>query len=169
MIIKTNRLNIRLLKESDAQMILDLFNEDNVIKYIGDKGIKNLTDAINYIHGGPLNMQQTLGFSLYCCETKKNQASIGICGLIKRDGIEHVEVGFAFLNKFCGLGFGSESLIAVIKYAEIELNITTLQAITNNDNLASIKLLEKNGFSFNKMIKLSNSENEIKLFEKSIS
>lgn len=165
MIIKTSRLNIRLLKESDAKMILNLFNEKCVIKYIGDKGIKNLEDAQNYITEGPLKMQQSLGFSLYCCETVQEQLPIGLCGLIKRDGIEHIEVGFALLNKYCHSGFGTESLSAVIDHARTTLNIKVLQAITNIDNHVSIKLLENNGFSFKKMIKLTNNNNKIKLYE----
>lgn len=118
-IVQTERLTIRLIELEDYSMILSLFNEPAVLKFIGDKNIRNNEDAINYIKTGPLHMQKTLGFSLYVCEIKSTGELIGLSGLIKRDGIQFPEVGFAFLNKFTGMGFGFESVNAVIKYLSL--------------------------------------------------
>jgi len=164
-IIETDRLIIRLLNLSDVEMILALLNEPSFLSNIGDKGVRDLEGAKGYINDGPLAMQDSLGFSMYCCERKYDGKTIGLSGLIKRDGVEYPEVGFAFLQQYCRQGYGIESSTAVIKYAQRNLALTKLQAITNQENLASINLLTRIGFCFKKLIILPNSEDEINLFE----
>lgn len=165
-ILKTERLILRLLAESDQGMILQLLNEPAFIENIGDKKVNNLADALNYISTGPLAMQKSLGFSLYCCELINSGEQIGISGLIKREGIEHPEVGFAFLNKYCKKGYGFESTSAVVKYARDVLKIKTLQAICNPENTASSSLLTKVGFHFKQQILHDVSSQKLNLFEK---
>ncbi|MDG1752421.1 MAG: GNAT family N-acetyltransferase [Thalassotalea sp.] len=165
-ILETKRLILRLLTDSDQNMILQLLNEPAFIENIGDKGVKNLADALNYILTGPLNMQESLGFCLYCCELKNSGELIGLSGLIKREGIEHPEVGFAFLAKHCKKGYGFESASAVVKYAKDVLQIETLQAICNPENIASSSLLTKLGFHFKKQLLHEVSTQKINLFER---
>lgn len=165
-IIETERLTLRLLAESDQQMILQLLNEPAFIKNIGDKNVNSLADALNYIVTGPLAMQTSLGFSLYCCELKNTGETIGISGLIKREGIEHPEVGFAFLAKHCKKGYGFESSNAVAEYAKKTLKIKVLQAICNPENIASASLLLKLGFTYKKQILLDVNTQKVSLFEK---
>ena len=117
MILETKRLILRLVNSSDKTMILALLNEPNFIKNIGDKDVRDLNSALNYINSGPLTMQSSLGFSLYCCELKETGETIGLSGLIKREGIAHPEVGFAFLSTHCQQGYGFESATAVVNYA----------------------------------------------------
>jgi len=164
-IAKTSRLIIRPLRISDSEMVLSLFNEADVINYIGDRGIKNIADAQHYILSGPLAMQMKLGFSLYCCQLIDSDETIGLSGLIKRDGIDEVEVGFAILSKYYRQGFAKESINAVIDYAKSTLDLKVLQAITNPENDASIKLLENFGFNYKSKIVLPTTDNEINLFE----
>ncbi len=164
-IIETQRLNLRLLNKTDVKMIFKLLNEPTFIENIGDKGIKNLHDALNYIEQGPLAMYQELGFCLYCCQLKGVEKTIGISGLIKRDGIDYPEVGFAFLQEYCHQGFGYESANVVLTYAKEKLNIKLLNAICNPSNIGSINLLHKLGFTYQGNIKLDNKEEEVKLFE----
>lgn len=165
-IIETERLIIRTYDISDAESILRLLNEPAFIQYIGDKDVKTLADATDYIESGPMKMQQEFGFSLYCCIRKTDGKVVGMSGLVKREGIEHPEIGFAFYEEYCRLGYGYESSIAIINYASEKLNLHTLQAITNVDNIASIKLLEKLGFKYQKLIQLSKDSEMIKLFER---
>lgn len=166
--IDTERLSLRLLQESDSEMILTLLNEPAFIQNIGDKGVRDIQGAIDYINGGPLSIQQKLGYSLYCCVEKSSQKPIGISGLIKRDGIDFPEVGFAFLNNYCGKGYGYESASAVIRYAAEILNIHKIQAICNPDNTASNALLSKLSFKQIKMIVLPGGDKEINLYERSL-
>ncbi|MBA6391680.1 GNAT family N-acetyltransferase [Colwellia sp. BRX10-3] len=165
MILDTTRLKLRLLNHSDAEMILALLNEESFIKNIGDKAVRNLQDALNYISNGPLTMQQDLGFSLYCCVKKDDEQAIGVSGLIKRDGIDHPEIGFAFLTQYCRQGYGYESALGVINYANNRLALKHLQAICNPDNEASKTLLQRLGFSFNKNIILAENNKTVMLFD----
>ena len=164
-ITRTKRLLIRLLTADDAAMILQLLNEPAFLTNIGDKGVSTLNEALNYINTGPLAMQKSLGFSLYCCQLLSTGQAIGLSGLIKREGVEQPEVGFAFLNRFCGQGYGYESAAAVIKHAKTRLGLKQLQAICNRDNQASIGLLTKLGFVYQQDIFLPGEVEKIKLFE----
>jgi len=157
---------MRLLTDDDALMILKLLNEPSFLKNIGDKEVKNLESAKKYIKEGPLHIQRTLGFSMYCCQLKSTGEAIGLSGLIKRTGIEHPEIGFAFLSEYCQQGYGFESAKAAIKHASQELFISKLQAICNPDNNASIALLEKLNFNFIKQLLLPEVGCTINLYER---
>ena len=165
MIIETTRLQLRLLNNTDASMILTLLNQASFIKNIGDKAVKNKLDAIAYINNGPLSMQRELGFSLYCCVAKSDNQAIGITGLIKRDGIEQPEIGFAFLDQYCRQGYGFEAAEAVVNFAKNKLSINHLQAICNLNNNASKSLLLRLGFCFNKNIELTENKQVVMLFD----
>lgn len=168
MICQGERLILRLLTDDDAPMILSLLNQPSFIKNIGDKGVRNLNDAKNHIAEGPLAMQRSLGFSMYCCQLKTTGETIGLSGLIKRPGIEHPEIGFAFLPQYCKQGYGFESAKATIEYAQEYLRLPKLQAICNPDNNASIALLTKLGFTYIKQLVIPTIDNTINLFERSL-
>ena len=163
-VIETDRLIVRHLSPEDAEFILQLLNEPSWIRYIGDKGVRTLEDARSYILKGPVEMYSQLGFGLYLVELKEEGLSIGICGLIKRDALEDVDIGFAFLPKFWGKGYAYEAALAVMEYGKRAFGLTCLVAITSPDNYVSGKLLEKLGFNFERMVKLSDDSEEIRLF-----
>jgi RimJ/RimL family protein N-acetyltransferase len=146
----------------DAPFILELVNDPAWIQFIGDKGVRNLEDAKNYIVNGPVAMYNTIGFGLYLVERKEDLMPLGMCGLIKRDSLEDVDIGFAFSEKSRSKGYGYESASAVIAYGTNELGLKRIVAITSIDNTDSGKLLEKVGLRFEKII--SDSEEELKLF-----
>ncbi|MBE7105699.1 GNAT family N-acetyltransferase [Bacillus cereus] len=161
-VLETERLNLRWLDIKDAPFILELVNDPAWIQFIGDKGVRNLEDAKNYIVNGPVAMYNTIGFGLYLVERKEDLMPLGMCGLIKRDSLEDVDIGFAFSEKFRSKGYGYESASAVIAYGTNELGLKRIVAITSIDNTDSGKLLEKVGLRFEKII--SDSEEELKLF-----
>lgn len=163
-VLETDRLIVRWLSIEDAEFILQLLNEPSWLRFIGDKGVRSLKDARNYILNGPVEMYSRLGFGLYLVELKEEVASIGICGLIKRDSLEDIDIGFAFLPKFWGRGYAYEAASAVMEYGRKTFGLTRLVAITSTDNYISAGLLEKLGFNFERMIKLSDDSEEIKLF-----
>lgn len=168
MLFETPRLVVRLLDADDAPMILALLNEPQFIANIGDKGVRDIEGALNYIENGPLLMQANLGFSLYCCQLKNSSETIGICGLIKREGVELVEIGFGFLAQYCGQGFGFEASQGVLEHAKTHLMLPKLQAICSQSNNASISLLTKLGFHYLRDITLALNEQPIKLYEKTL-
>ncbi|QWG34503.1 GNAT family N-acetyltransferase [Bacillus mycoides] len=161
-VLETERLTLRWLDVKDAPFILELVNDPAWIQFIGDKGVRNLEDAKNYILNGPVDMYNKMGFGLYLVERKEDLTPLGMCGLIKRDSLEDVDIGFAFLEKFRSNGYGYESASAVIEYGKNELGLKRIVAITSIDNTASGKLLEKVGLRFEKII--SDSGEDLKLF-----
>ena len=163
-IIETKRLILRELNASDALFILRLLNEPSFLRFIGDKGVRNLDDARAYILNGPVASYKQNGFGLYLVQLKTNNTPIGICGLLKRETLADVDIGFAFVPEVWNQGYAFESADAVMIYAKDVLKLTRIVAITDKDNEASGKLLEKLGLMFDRMIDLSGKGDETRLF-----
>jgi RimJ/RimL family protein N-acetyltransferase len=163
-VLETGRLILRWLSVEDAEFILRLLNEPSFVRFIGDKGVRSIDDARNYILRGPVDSYERFGFGLYLTELKENGAPIGICGLLKRDSLEDVDVGFAFLPQFWRKGYAFESASAVMTHGRKVVGLNRIVAITSPENDASIKVLEKLGLRFERVIKLSEDEPEVKLF-----
>jgi RimJ/RimL family protein N-acetyltransferase len=163
-VLETERLVLRRLEAGDAGFILGLLNEPSWLRFIGDRGVRTPEDARAYIAGGPVASYERFGFGLYLVEVKEGGEPAGICGLIKRDSLDDVDLGFAFLPKFWGRGYARESAAAVLDYARRRLGLRRVVAITSVDNDASIRLLEKLGFAFERVVRLSADAEEVKLF-----
>jgi len=163
-VLETERLVLRWLEPGDVAFILRLVNEPSWLRYIGDKGVKSLQDAENYILTGPVDMYQRLGFGLWLVALKPDHEPIGICGLIKRDTLDDVDIGFALLPEFCKKGYALEAAAATMKYAEIRLKLKRVVAITSQDNEASGNLLEKLGFQLERLVAVDTDEEELKFF-----
>jgi len=163
-ILETDRLILRKLSIQDAEFILKLLNEPSFLQFIGDKGVRNLDQARDYILNGPVDSYERFGFGLYLVEMKPSALSIGMCGLLKRDSLEDVDIGFAFLPEFWGSGYALESARAVMAVGKSDFGLSRIVAITSPDNYRSIKILSKLGMTFERMVRLSPDEPEIKLF-----
>ena len=163
-LLETERLILRRLTIDDAEFILRLLNEPSFLHYIGDKGVRNLDDARQYVLNGPVASYKQNGFGLYLVELKENRIPIGISGLVKRDALPDADIGFAFLPASWSKGYAVESAAAVMNYARDVLGLNRILAITTRDNEPSAKLLGKLGLRFDRMIKLSEDAPEVKLF-----
>jgi RimJ/RimL family protein N-acetyltransferase len=163
-ILETERLVLRRLTAGDAAFILELLNEPAFLENIGDRGARTLADARRYIARGPAASYRKFGFGLYLVELKDCGAPIGICGLLKRESLEDVDIGFAFLRRYWSRGYARESAAAVMHYGWTELRLPRIVAITKPSNQASIALLEKLGLRFERDIALPNHGGENKLF-----
>jgi RimJ/RimL family protein N-acetyltransferase len=163
-ILETERLLLRQFSTDDADFIFELLNEPSFIQNIGDRGIRTLADAGSYILNGPVFSYATNGFGLYLVLLKETNESIGMCGLIKRDGLEDVDIGYAFLPRFWSKGYAMEAAQAVKAYARDVIGLKRIVAITDPANQGSIRVLEKLGLRFEKMIRLSEDDIELKLF-----
>ena len=162
-VIHAERLVLRQLELHDAAFILELLNDAAFLRFIGDKGVRTLGDAREYILKGPIDSYVRHGFGLYAA-CLLDGTPIGICGLVKRDGLADVDVGFAFLSRYRSKGYASESAAAVLLHARQVLRLQRIVAITSPDNWESIAVLEKIGLKFAGMIKLAEHDSEVKLF-----
>ena len=164
-ILETKRLRLRhLAPDIDAEFILELLNDPSFIRYIGDKGVRDLDAARRYIVEGPVKSYEAHGFGLYLVELKMNRAPIGICGVLKRDTLPDPDIGFAFLPAYWNQGYAFESAAAVMDHARDTLELARVLAITSPDNEASQKLLNKIGLRFDRLVKLTEDAREVRLF-----
>jgi RimJ/RimL family protein N-acetyltransferase len=163
-ILETGRLILREIVETDAEFIFDLVNQPSFIKYIGDRNVKTLEDAREFIETRYRKSYLENGFGLYLVELKESRTPVGICGFVRRDTLPDADIGFAFLPQFERKGYAFESASAVMNYGREKLNLTRVLAITTQDNFSSVKLLEKLGFKFERLIKMPHDAEELKLF-----
>jgi RimJ/RimL family protein N-acetyltransferase len=147
-VLETQRLTLREIDAGDAPFILELVNDPDWIRFIGDRGVRTLEDARGYIERGPRSLYAKLGFGLWLVLLKDGDTPIGMCGLIKRDTLAHVDLGYAFMPAYRGRGYAKESAEAARDYAFEVLGLDRLVAITDPANDPSGKLLERLGFRF---------------------
>lgn len=157
-ILETNRLLLRKFDLNDADFILQLVNSPEWLKFIGDKGVKTKADAINYLESGPIKSYKENGFGLWLVALKNTDNPIGMCGLVKRDTLEDIDIGFAILPGYTQQGYGFEIASETLKYAKENLQLDRVIAITDAKNTASIKLLTKIGLSYEKTLALSETD-----------
>ncbi|HEX7012501.1 MAG TPA: GNAT family N-acetyltransferase [Steroidobacteraceae bacterium] len=153
-VLETERLALRRLTFDDDAFIYRLVNEPSWLEYIGDKGVRCLEDARDYIRNGPMQMYDQYGFGLYLVQLRSDSTALGLCGLIKRDALPDVDIGFAFLPEFWGRGYAFEAASAVLEHGRRHFGLQRIVAITSLHNASSIKLLEKLGMRFERVLDL---------------
>jgi RimJ/RimL family protein N-acetyltransferase len=158
-VCESQRLIMRRLDaQQDAAFILRLLNEPSFIANIGDRGVRTTEDARRYIETGPRAMYARYGFGLFLTALKTSAEPIGLCGLIKRDWLEDVDIGYALLPEYWSKGYAFESASAVLRWGREQRGLTRVIAITAPDNHSSQRLLEKLGLRFAKSMRTPEGE-----------
>ena len=163
-VLETERLVLRRLTLNDAPFIVELLNEPSFLRFIGDRGVRDLQTARQYLLKGPIASYEKHGFGLNLVFLKDSGDPIGICGLLKRDTLPDVDVGFAFLPAHWRKGYAAESAAAVLALGRRAFGLKRIVAITSPDNVASIAVLEKIGLKFEAMTRLGDDPREVRLF-----
>jgi RimJ/RimL family protein N-acetyltransferase len=163
-VLETPRLRLRHLSANDAAFMLELLNEPGFLRNIGDRGVRTVEQARQYILTGPAASYIQHGFGLNLVEAKQSGIGVGMCGLLRRDCHPDVEVGFAFLPAARGRNYAFESAQAVIELGMRTLQLPRIVALTAPDNLASMRVLEKLGFRFDRMVQWMNPVRGSRLF-----
>lgn len=163
-LLTTARLHLRELHDTDADFIFRLLNDPSWLRYIGDRGVHSVEDAHRYIANGPVAMYRKHGFGLYVVERRDDGTAMGLCGLLKRDGLDDVDIGFAFFPEFGGHGYALEAARAALDDGFTRHGLQRVVAITAQDNEASIRLLQKLGFVFERNITLPGATEVLRLF-----
>lgn len=162
-VLETARLILRRFTADDAPFILELLNDPAWLQFIGDKGVRTLDAARDYLRKGPLAMYERHGFGLYLAELKRSYIPIGMCGLIKRDSLADVDIGFALLPAYRTQGYAHESAAATLVHGQRDFGLKRIVAITSPDNARSIWLLDRLGLKFEKMVRLAADAEEVRL------
>jgi len=164
--LTTPRLTVAFLKSEDNALILELLTSPTWLEFIGDRGVHTLGDANGYI----ARMQDRyvqLGFG-FCLVQLKDGAKIGMCGLIQRDSLPDVDIGFALLPQFAGHGYALEAAWATLEYARDTLKLLRLAGITTPDNTRSIRLLEMLGLRFERTVKLAPDDTDLNYYARAL-
>jgi ribosomal-protein-alanine N-acetyltransferase len=163
-ILSTPRLVLRLLEPDDAAFIHALVNDPDWLRYIGERNVRSLDDARGYIANGPAAMFARHGFALFAVERREDGVPIGICGILKRDYLDAPDLGFAFLPAHRSRGYAREAAEATLAWGLEAHGIRRMLATTALDNDASVRLLEKLGFRFERTARMPGDANDVKLF-----
>lgn len=161
--LETKRLLLRRVALDDAPFMLSIWNDPAFIRHVGDRGIRTVEEAEAALVDGAFTLYDDFGYGPYCMVLKHDGTLAGICGLFRRDNLEHPDIGFAVLPEFYRSGLTMEAARAVVDHARDDLGIDYLTAIVSPHNAASIGLLEKLGLTFDRGITMPDEE-EISLY-----
>ena len=163
-ILETERLVLRRLTTDDAPFIVRLLNDPDWLRFIGDKSVRTLGEAREYLRNGPIAMYAREGFGLFLTALKDGDVPIGLCGLIRRDGLSDVDIGFAFLPAFRGQGHALESAVGMVSHARATLGLDRIVAIASVDNDSCARLLARLGFRRERLVRLPGDTEDLQLF-----
>lgn len=147
-ILETNRLLLREFEISDAESFYELNLNPNVIKYTGNSAFKDIDEAREFLEN--YSDYQRSGYGRWAVIDKSTNQFLGWCGLKYDEKLDETDIGFRFFEHFWNQGFATESAKACIDYGFKELNLKTIVGRAMKENLASIKVLEKIGFHYEK-------------------
>ncbi len=162
--LETGRLALREFTTEDAGFILGLLNEPSFLRFIGDKGVRTLDDARGYLLKGPIDSYARNGFGLCLVTLKQDGTPIGMCGLVKRDTLEHPDIGFAFLPLYWSRGYAVEAASAVLAWARGTFGLPRILAVVQEDNASSIRLLHRLGLTRQGTVRMPPDDHEVSLF-----
>jgi len=160
--IETGRLVLREFTPDDAAFVHRLVNDPAFLRYIGDRGVRTLDDARRYIAEWPVAGYARDGHGLMCVVRKSDGAEVGMCGVLKRESLPDPDIGFSFLPDYRSQGYAFESAQAVLRHARDELGLGRILAITTQDNVPSMRLLDRLGFRFERLVTMG--DEELRLF-----
>lgn len=163
-ILETRRLRLRKLTTADAPFMLALLNDPAFHHYIGDRGVQSEAQARDYIKNGAIASYAQFGYGMYLAELKSDGRAVGICGLLRRDGLDDPDLGFAFMPEFRSKGHASEAASAVLRYAVTTLALPRVVAIVTPDNQASIALLQKAGMRQDGTVRMPDGNTDLDLY-----
>ncbi|NOK63995.1 MAG: N-acetyltransferase [Chloroflexi bacterium AL-W] len=163
-IIETARLTVRPFTLDDAPFIVRLLNEPSFIEHIADMGVRTLDDARNYLRDRPMASYTQHGFGLWRVGLKESDTPIGMAGLLSRETLDNIDLGYAFLSAYFGKGYAFEVTSAIMTYARVQLGYRKVVAVVHANNEPSIRLLRKLGFNYERMVRLADDQEEIQLF-----
>jgi RimJ/RimL family protein N-acetyltransferase len=166
--LETPRLTLRRLDFDDAPFLVKLLNEPSFLENIGDKGVRSIEDAHRYLREGPMMMYDRYGFGLWHA-ARKDGVPVGMCGLLKRDTLPDADVGYAYLPEFWGQGYAYEAAAATLGHGARKFGLARVIGVVSEGNSGSIRVLEKLGMSFERMISMHEGEPPVRLYGRTLS
>ena len=166
--IETSRLTLHEITLADAGLMLAIWNDPAFVRYVGDRGIRAIEEAEDAMRHGILRLYEDYGYGPYRVALNDSGDAIGICGLFRRDGLDDPDIGYATLPEYCGKGYAFEAACAVIAHARKGLGLERVIAIISPENAASIGLIGKLGFEFERMHRMPDDDDDVCIYGKSL-
>ncbi|MEJ2127609.1 MAG: GNAT family N-acetyltransferase [Woeseiaceae bacterium] len=166
--LETERLRLRQMTLDDAALMLAVWNDPAFVRHVGDRGIRTIPDAEEAMQKGALHLYEAYGYGPFRISLKGDDTPVGICGLFRRDGLDEPDIGYSTLPDHCGRGYAYEAAVAVVDYSRDELALDRLIAIISPGNDASIGLIRKLGFEFERMHTMPGDDREVCVYGKSL-
>lgn len=165
---ETERLQLRKLTLDDAALMLAVWNDPAFVRHVGDRGIRSTGQAHDAMREGVLHLYEVYGYGPYRVALKGDDTPVGLCGLFRRDGLDDPDLGYSTLPAFCGKGYAYEAAVAVVQRARDEFALQRLIAIISPENEASIGLIRKLGFEFERMHRMPDADDDLCIYGKSL-
>jgi RimJ/RimL family protein N-acetyltransferase len=166
--LETERLTLRRFEFDDAPHVVELLTQPSFLKNIGDRGVRNVDDARRYLREGPMTMYDQYGFGLWRASRRSDDVFVGMCGLLKRDILPDVDVGYAFLPEHWGQGYAFEAANATVELGARKFGLKRIIGVVSDHNAASIRVLEKVGMRFERMYPMHPGEPEVRLYARDL-
>ena len=164
-ILETSRLSLHEFELSDATFLLEIMNQPDYHRYIGDRGLRTVEDAESYIREKFISEYKRRGFGFWLVRLKDGMTPVGFAGIIVRDELDEPDVGYAIQETYAGNGYAEEATRGILKYAAEFLDFPVICAITDPDNKASINVLIKCGFHFDRQAPVFSDEEELNIYK----
>ena len=162
-LFETERLTLRRLTLDDAELMLSVWNDPAFVRYVGDRGIRTVEQAVTALEEGAMKLYEEHGFGPYRLGLKPGDTAVGICGVFAREGMDEPDIGFSVLPQFVKLGYAYESAVAVVEHARNDLKLPRLTAIVSPENAASVGLIKKLGLQFEEMVRLPGDDEDLRV------
>lgn len=162
--LETDRLQLRWLSDDDADLMLAIWNDPAFIRYVGDRGVRTLDEALSAMREGVLKLYRDFSYGPYRMSLHDSDEAMGICGLFKRENLEYPDIGYGLLPAFCGKGYAFEAAEAVVRHAREHMRLPELCAIVTPENTRSVHLLEKLGMTAGKSIRMPGDDEDVVLY-----
>lgn len=151
-LFETARLRVRGIEEADAAQLVELVNDPEWLRFIGDRGVRTVEHAVPYIHERRVGRPGATHQGLYVVERAADGAWLGNVSFLQRPYLDDPDIGFAFLAAGRGAGYAYEATLGLLQYLRRRIELPRILAITVRENVRSIRLLEKLGLRFEREI-----------------
>ncbi len=162
--LSTGRLALRWVTTDDADFMLRIWNDNEFLRFVGDRGLRSDEEARQAIETGPLRLYAEFGYGPYLVTLKPHGEPIGICGLFRREGLPDPDIGFALLPAYRGKGYAREAADVIVEQAQRVLGLTRLTAIVSSENTDSVRLIEALGLQFEQVLRLGGDDRDACLY-----
>lgn len=159
---------MRRLEFDDASFLVELLNQPSFLANIGDRGVRTVDDAYRYLREGPMAMYEKFGFGLWLVVRRADGAAIGMCGLLRRDNLPDVDLGYAYLPEYWGQGYAFEAAQATLQHAAKKFGLGRVIGVVTAGNQGSIRILERLGMTFERMVSMRPNEPDVRLYGRSL-